>query len=293
MLTSGLPMNRKEVFFTATVLPGIVCCKDFGRFDAFLHVLSFDSIAVDGRPETANIQFFTEYSLRDSAAPKSVKERFPVTARGNERPDLMILIDQPAKRSLIAIEAKMFSTVNPNGLMSQMEAQRKNILNPLGDYLKADAVHFALLPKKLIDAWKDDCPSELSALRDSLGNKKIVTWEEILAPYKDLGLASYWVAILEAALRDFSNLMSTTKSGKYKDGDFTGAYIVEKFGTDDFPYAMMGRFRGIDGIKLNRDIETGSWRTQQYEVKLATEDRQNWFPIGDFIRKIALHSPKS
>jgi hypothetical protein len=148
-------------------------------------------VTVDARPETANIQFFTEYSITEAAAPKGVKEQFAsLDLAGKERPDLLILIDHHPAATLIAIEAKMFSAIRPKRLESQMQRQREKILCPLRELLKVKIpevkiLHLALLPQKLIEAWKMDCPSELSALRASC--IRIVTWENILAPFKKGG----------------------------------------------------------------------------------------------------------
>jgi hypothetical protein len=57
----------------------------------------------------------------------------------------------------------------------------------------------------------------------------------------------YWVAILDAALLDFSTLVSKIRFGDHKDDDLTGAAIAEQFGADGFRYSMMGRTGGLDG----------------------------------------------
>ena len=77
MLKTRLPLNRKEAFFTATVLPAIVCYNHFAHFSEFLKLLGLDDVTVDACRETANILFFTEYSINEANAPKAVKENFP------------------------------------------------------------------------------------------------------------------------------------------------------------------------------------------------------------------------
>ena len=199
MLKTRLPLNRKEAFFTATVLPAIVCYNDFAHFSEFLKLLGLDDVTVDARPETANILFFTEYSINEANAPKAVKENFPsLVFEAKDRPDLIILIEHHQEVKLIGIEAKMFSLVHPKNLKSQMDAQRLKILEPLSNLLGAKAFHFALLPKPWIDYWEENNAAALSELRASIN--KIVTWEDILAPFKNKGPASYWIAILETAL---------------------------------------------------------------------------------------------
>jgi hypothetical protein len=207
----------------------------------------------------------------------------------------LILIDHHPAATLIAIEAKMFSAIRPKRLESQMQRQREKILCPLRELLKVKIpevkiLHLALLPQKLIEAWKKDCPSELSALRASC--IRIVTWENILAPFKKGGLASYWVAMLETALGDFSRLRSTIQFGTNNDNMLTGGEIVEGFGSDGF-YPMMGRAGGLNGSPLKEDLEKGTWKTHQYEVKSSTDQIPNWFLVSDFIHKIALQSAKA
>jgi hypothetical protein len=97
MLIPSLPLNRKEVVFTAIVLPGIVCCTGFAHFDLFLQVLSLGGITIDTRPDTANIKFFTEYSVAESAAPTAVKAKFPsLHFTSKERPDVLTQLGRPA-----------------------------------------------------------------------------------------------------------------------------------------------------------------------------------------------------
>ncbi len=209
---------------------------------------------------------------------------------------MLMLIDDPVN-TLIAIEGKMFSAVRPKDIGAQMTTQRQT-LDPMAHDLKVELRHFALLPQELIARWRKDCPVELSALCAS-PCVKLVTWEAILKPFKDLRLATYWVAILDTALRDFSDLVSTIKFGEHCNGIFPGAEIVERFQSDPllrdplFLHTMMGRTGGLDGAKLKQDIENGSWKTHKYEVKGSPDLILHWFPISDFIHKIARHSAKS
>lgn len=38
LVDHGLPLNRKERFYTATVLPMLVCTDDFGHLDRLLEL---------------------------------------------------------------------------------------------------------------------------------------------------------------------------------------------------------------------------------------------------------------
>src|SRR6202035_4383342 len=106
-----LPLNRKERYYTATVLPAIVCAENFTHFGRFLKLLDLTDTGFDVSRDSVNIQFFTEYSLADSIFDLDTKERFREFPVAYDTPDLMILIDRSLPL-LIAIEAKMFSAVS-------------------------------------------------------------------------------------------------------------------------------------------------------------------------------------
>ena len=73
---TGLPFNRKERFFTGTVLPMLVCAADFAHFSRLTELVGLGPIEVDARPSSANVQFFTEYSFVESVVGEA-KLRFP------------------------------------------------------------------------------------------------------------------------------------------------------------------------------------------------------------------------
>ena len=90
-------------------------------FPNFWKLLGLDDVTVDAPlRKTANILFFTEYSINEANAPKAVKENFPsLVFEAKDRPDLIILIEHHQEVKLIGIEAKMFSLVHPKNLKSQ------------------------------------------------------------------------------------------------------------------------------------------------------------------------------
>jgi len=66
MMSTGLPLNRKERFYTGTVLPMIVCRNSFRHFDRFCRLIpGCPLVDINGDPR-AQIQFFSEYNLADS-----------------------------------------------------------------------------------------------------------------------------------------------------------------------------------------------------------------------------------
>ncbi len=50
----------------------------------------------------------------------------------------------------------------------------------------------------------------------------------------------------------------------------------------------MGRYRGLEGPELAKDINTGAWRTQHYEVRVQPLDARNWFPISAFVDNLPI-----
>src|SRR5437879_6336311 len=101
LMAEGLPLNRKEKFYTGTVFPGIVCADDFRHFNVFADLLpGSPSFKVDPRPDTATIQFFTEYSPLHSIVGDAKARMLDIPA-SNETPDVAILLREVKGWSLI------------------------------------------------------------------------------------------------------------------------------------------------------------------------------------------------
>ena len=77
LMKKELPLNRKERFFTGTVLPMIVCRDNFKYFKRFTSLIDgCEELEVSASPDSSNIQFFTEYSLVESIYDQATKGRF-------------------------------------------------------------------------------------------------------------------------------------------------------------------------------------------------------------------------
>ena len=118
---TGLPFNRKERYFTGTVLPMLVCADNFAHFGRLCELVGLGRIEVDPRPASTNIQFFTEYSFVESVFGES-KARFPDAPTRKDTPDVLIYVGDP-RRALIAIEAKMYDRPTTGELNEQIAAQ--------------------------------------------------------------------------------------------------------------------------------------------------------------------------
>ncbi len=125
----GLPFNRKERFFTGTVLPAIVTGDNFSHLGRLLELcgLTPSPVHADG---VALVQFFTEYGFTESLVKtRAASERFPGSPRGKDTPDLMVYTSAPPAR-LLAIEAKVYDRPSAAQLNEQLGRQR-----PLVKYL--------------------------------------------------------------------------------------------------------------------------------------------------------------
>ena len=281
LLNTRLPLNRKEVFFTATVLPAIICADSFRHFDRFLRLLGLRDIAIDISKENANIQFFTEYSLVESIlGNRSAKDRFPHPPHEKERPDVMIFIER-SEPILIAIEAKLYSSARASDLKREMENQEKHVLSYLLKHLpglrRDNTVHAALLPKGMKDYFGDQGPA------------LTITWEDLQREYEDVESARYFLEILGIALRDYDTLKSPeTTFGAHAEGKVTGAEILYGYQNHILKFEAMGRQGGIKGDSLKEDIAENKWKEHEYEVRESSADLPaNWFPISDFVALVS------
>jgi hypothetical protein len=286
LLNTRLPLNRKEVFFTATVLPAIICADSFSHFDRFLKLLGLRDIAIDISKENANIQFFTEYSLAESILGKSAEDRFPHPPHEKERPDVMIFVER-SEPLLIAVEAKLYSSARASDLKREMENQEKHVLSYLRKHLPGlrqdNTIHAALLPKGMKDEFGDQGPA------------LTITWEDIQRDYEDVESARYFLEILGIALRDYDALKSPeTTFGAHAEGKLTGAEIVHGYQNHTLKFEAMGRQGGIKGDSLKEDIAKNKWREHEYEVRESSADLPaNWFPISDFAALVSRKDPIS
>jgi hypothetical protein len=264
-----LPLNRKEQYYTATVLPLIIASDGFAHIHRFFDLCGLPDVGPFGnREREPGFQFFTEYNFAESVR-LSDADRFPDAPTSHDTPDLMFV----GKDWMLAVEAKMFHDPSPEALNAQLARQRV-IIDYLATALKIPAErvrHVFLLPAGLA-AEGLDAP--------------VVTWENVVATYREVG-PTYWVSLLANALDRYDDLKSVSaRRGQNKDADLTGAQILDSYQAGTATFTYMGRNRGLDGPELADDIATGAWRTHTYEVRTQPFDARNWFPISAFIAKL-------
>lgn len=275
LMNNGLPINRKERFYTGTVFPMLVCQNEFRHFDRFTALIEgYVPQPIDVYPSTANIQFFTEYGLAESIIGNSAK-RLVNPPYERDTPDIIILI-RGTHSALIAIEAKMFLAPAPTALRRQMTDQRP-LLNYLRDILSIDYVyHVALVPKQ----WQV-----------TLGNFEfpVITWHDLYDQFLTVLPNDYFLTVLGIALDKYDDLVShrSADGGKNNERKMTGLSIYEGFKAETLTMNIMGRQSGLNGKPIGEDLETGNWQKQIYETSSATElPNPNWFYIEDFIARI-------
>jgi len=114
-----LPLNRKERYYTGTVLPMLIGSDRFSQLHRFVALCGLD-VEPFGRDDDGGgpgIQFFTEYNLFESIFTKEDRARFeadPPTER--DTPDLVLV----GSDWLLVVEAKMFHKPNPATMAEQL-----------------------------------------------------------------------------------------------------------------------------------------------------------------------------
>lgn len=281
ILSTIIPLNRKERFYTGTVLPAIICADNFKQMNRFFGLIGgFDiAIEINPDPENCNIVFQTEYSFKESVYGEHFQKMYSEKHETKDTPDLVILITEPEKY-LFVCEAKMFSNITPGDLNRQLMNQEwfiDTIKGKLG-IPDENCFHFALVPEGLI-------PDKTRLSRP------VVYWEEVLNAYNDIQKSEYFFNILKMALQKYELLKSNSGNqlltyGKNMDFRLSGESILElhKSGKNFW----VGRNLGLSGEKFRVDVESGGWKHFEYEINLDAQEapNRNWFSSGEFYKAV-------
>lgn len=268
-----LPLNRKERFYTGTVLPMITASDGFAHLHRLLRLCGLPQVEVEqlGLDGMTSIQFTTEYSFVESLFTEKDRARFANAPTNADTPDVVIA----GPDWLLAIEAKMFHNPLPEALNHQMQRQQ-TLLDYWTAALSLDPArvrHVLLLPEAL-----------------PVGGVQfpVVTWEAVLKSYEVVGPA-YWTAALAVALDRYADTVSRSRTfGANAEKYLTGQEIVTAHAAGTLDYHFMGRLGGLHGSAVTEDVETGRWRTQTYEVREAElPGKRNWFSVMDFVSATA------
>ncbi len=263
-----LPLNRKERYYTGTVLPMLMASDGFANLDRFLKLCGLE-VAVDpGLGGLQDFQFFTEYGFAESVFTPQDRERWPELVEA-DTPDVVI----GGPDWLVAVEAKMFHSPTAADLDTQMRRQAAVIemwIARLG--LHRDRVaHVLLLPEALA--------------RSANGHGwPIVLWEDVLDAYRTVG-PRYWANVLSEALLRYDELVTRPLGfGRNAVAKMSGADIVDAHATGELDFDHVGRGGGLRGARFQEDVVSGRWRTFVYEVRQGSlPGNKNWFTVGEFI----------
>ena len=91
LFSRRLPINRKERYYTGTVLPMIVAGEGFKHFGRFLTLCGVPKVALEADPASSNVQFLTEYGFKESLA-DGAEKRFRDPG-GRYIPDLVVYVE--------------------------------------------------------------------------------------------------------------------------------------------------------------------------------------------------------
>lgn len=105
LLDLTLPVNRKERYYTGTVLPAVICSDDLTHLGLLANLLHAGPVTVRADPRDCTVAFFTEYGIAESLIGPAAG-RFTDLPPGKDTPDVIVLITEPHPL-LIALEAKL------------------------------------------------------------------------------------------------------------------------------------------------------------------------------------------
>ena len=282
-----LPLNRKERFYTGTVLPAIICYDNFKYINNFFKLIpGFNNeLKIFPNCNNNNILFQTEYSFKESLVEKYFIEKFEGNYETKDTPDIVILITEP-EMVLFVGEAKMFSNANAGDINNQMKNQEWFIQAvKKGLNIKSEnCYHFALLPEKLI-------PNKSSI------NYPVIFWEEIIQEYNGILENNYFFNVLCLAIDKFdalraSSFGNTISYGMNMDFKLSGQKIVELHKNGE--HFWVGRFGGRNGDKLKTDVLTNGWRNFEYEINTTSKvaPNRNWFSSTQFVEAVEGFEPE-
>jgi hypothetical protein len=267
---SELPINRKERFYTGTVLPALLFHCGLSNFYSFLREIPGFPSEVEEKKTQDEFLLYTEYNLKESAVNNSVGTEIYTDTR--DTPDLIIEILKPVKM-FIVIEAKMFASPSQSDFEGQMKAQKKAVIDVLKKkYSESKIFHVALVPKGL-------------GLK-STSDFDVLNWEYFIDK-QDLNVRdNYFYPYLKFALMNYEML----RSKKWA----TASTILEKI-TGNRIYKdskagkvfWVGRSGGIKAVE--EDVKKGVWKRKLYgtnTVKPKDGRAGNWLTSTTFVQII-------
>lgn len=271
-LEGELPLNRKERFYTGTVLPALLFHNGLSNFYTFLRQIKGFPLEINEAATKDYFLFYTEYNLKESAGERNVGRK--IYAPTNETPDVVIEILKPVKVFII-IEAKMFAKVSQEELTKQIKKQKDIITVALKNELGGDKFyHLALVSEKL--QIKDTAEYQVANWEFFIDNDDLDVQHNVFYNY------------LRFAIENYDKLVSITVGGGppstvefYMKGQ--ALYELEEESQDFW----IGRRGGED--KIIEDAKSSKWQKHKYcvnSIKPLKGKPGNWIPFVKFVELI-------
>lgn len=247
-LEGELPLNRKERFYTGTVLPALLFHNGLSNFYTFLRGIKGFPTEINKAQTKDNFLFYTEYNLKESAGDRNIGRR--IVAKTNDTPDVVIEILQP-KRIFVIIEAKMFAKVSQEDLRKQILRQKKYVGNILKEAFlleDKDFYYLALVPRDLNIT--------------STSEFQVIYWEDFIEKPKFKIADNIFYNYLKCALKNYRDLVQIKRSSlpPYIEGQKLGAEVYESGkAKEDF---WVGRQGGKKSFV--DDIKNDDWADRKY-----------------------------
>jgi len=269
IMKTELPLNRKERFYTGTVLPALLFHNGWSNFYTFLREIKDFPVDVNETQTNDNFIFCTEYNLKESAGDRSVGRKMNVLT--NDTPDVIIEILKP--RVFIIIEAKMFEKTNQHKIDGQIDRQRSYIAGPLRKAFQMDEsqiFHIALVP-------------EASRIK-SCKSYQVINWEFFIGNQSLDVTNNYFHNYLRYALDNYEQLVSKATGGGLPNTvefHLKGPALYDL--CEENPDHWVGRMGGEK--KIQEDFQSDKWRKHMYcvnSVKPVKGQPGNWIPLMKF-----------
>jgi len=264
IMKTELPLNRKERFYTGTVLPALLFHNGLTNFYRFLKIIRDLPKEINESTTGGNFLFYTEYNLKESAGERSVGRK--IYAPRNDSPDFIIEILKPIK-TFIIIEAKMFENTTTSKISNQIRNQKKFVGEVLKNEFKlqnSQVIHIALLPRN-------------SGVSEG-NNFQVIYWDEFLeGQFPDLLEDCFFYNYLKFGLDNYDDLVSVNV------GPDTVGLEIYKLAKQGNRF-WVGRDGGAD--KIDEDGANGTWKTRvyfTYQNKPKGGRKDNWITSEQFV----------
>lgn len=285
-LLDVVPINRKEKYYTATVLPMIVCKDGIKSVSNIFELAKFDVGDIFAKVDYEDIIFYTEYNLKDSCV-GCLDGSFGNSLDGVGRfsvPDVLVGVKAKKKIYLLAVEAKMFQKTSFQELENQLKTQMDTTITPFakclerycGPSVKVVVKQCALLPEQMIEFNSRRCLEKPGF--------ETISWQDILSIYSK-NVSSYFYRMLQKALQEYDSKVSR-KSLDITVSKMSGNEFFVKFNEEAFPYQFAGIGGGINGKRFKDLLRDGSWKDLKFSFSNERSSHWNWSEAKKFISKI-------